>query len=54
MFILCSYYGNLLQEEVKQLMKAAEDGDITALKDLIVEKKLDVNTKGPWYPWVSY
>ena len=36
-------------------MKAAEDGDITALKDLIVEKKLDVNTKGPWgYPWVSY
>ena len=34
-------------------MKAARDGDITALKDLIVEKHINVNTPGPSFPWVS-
>ena len=35
-------------------MKAAEDGDITALKDLIVEKHINVNTHGPIdIIWVS-
>ena len=34
-------------------MKAAKDGDITTLKELIQEKKIDVNTHGPWIPWVS-
>ena len=35
-------------------MKAAEDGNITALKELIQEKKIDVDTHGPLgVPWVS-
>ena len=39
---------------MKQLMKAAEDGDITNLKYLITEKHIDVNTHGPsGGTWVS-
>ena len=35
-------------------MKAAKDGNINALKYLIEEKQIDVNTQGPRYhPWVS-
>ena len=35
-------------------MKAAEDGDITALTDLITEKHVNVNTHGPIdFTWVS-
>ena len=35
-------------------MKAAEDGDIATLKELIQEKKIDVNTHGPLNAqWVS-
>ena len=42
----------LLQEEVEQLMKAAEDGDIPTLVILIQDKKIHVDTRGPW-EWVS-
>ena len=39
---------------MKQLMKAARDGDVTTLKYLIEEKQIDVNTCGPYgHPWVS-
>ena len=35
-------------------MKAAEAGNINALKYLIEEKQIDVNTQGPdGRPWVS-
>ena len=35
-------------------MKAAKAGNITTLKELIQEKKIDVDTRGPWdHPWVS-
>ena len=37
-----------------QLMKAVEAGNINALKYLIKEKQIDVNTHGPYGPpWVS-
>ena len=35
-------------------MKVAKDGDIATLKDLIVERNMNVNTRGPrGIPWVS-
>ena len=34
-------------------MKAAEDGDVATLQRLIQENKIDINTRGPYYPWVS-
>ena len=35
-------------------MKAAKAGNITTLKELIQEKKIDVDTHGTWKdPWVS-
>ena len=35
-------------------MQAAKDGNIYALKYLIEEKQIDVNTQGRHYhPWVS-
>lgn len=36
-------------------MKAAESGDIPTLQDLIQNKRIDVNTRGPrGPPWVSW
>lgn len=44
----------ILQEELERLMKAAESGDIPTLQDLIQNKRIDVNTRGPSdFPWVS-
>ena len=35
-------------------MKAARDGDITTLVTLVQDKKINVDTPGPWdAPWVS-
>ena len=35
-------------------MKAARDGDITTLKYLIKDQRIDINIRGPRdFPWVS-
>ena len=34
-------------------MNAARDGDIATLQYLIQHKGMDVNTRGPSFPWVS-
>ena len=54
LFIIYPWLLLLLQNEVEQLMRAAKDGDIAKMTDLIKERKIDVNTRGPRdYPWVS-
>ncbi|XP_065910855.1 uncharacterized protein [Dysidea avara] len=42
---------NPTEEEVKQLLTAAGDGDIPTVQNLIT--KLDINTRGPDRPWLG-
>ena len=48
--ILVTMVTCVMQDELDSLIKAAEEGNVSSLKYLIEEKKIDIETRAPRNP----